>query len=490
MPAAPGSPSRSRRPLHRADRAAARCSRSASTRRSRCTPTSPATRSRRPVGLSRRRRTDPLPALRPRLGAPSIAEHDACGSAIRVDYRRGQVMRRLAGTTEVNEEWITTRTGSRSPTNGARPVDPPLVRDLDGRRLGAGVRHPGRRPSTSRVRGLQAAMHPAIDPDAPEAARPPARAAGWVCSPGAGSRWRTRTHTRSSPARCSAPTTSTSAPAAQPRGSRVPGPHRGRHRAGRHLRRPGAGRPGAAGRLRAGGGGRGDLPAAAQGGAQARSPGLGSGSVPEQRQPQARRHPDRHRPGSRGECAGRAAGRSRAGPGSVILVGERPPWPRHPDRGPAAGRAHRCPARLGASSRRRPWSGRGRSACPTCCPVGVRRTTRRPAWTRRWPGESHGPADRTGSRRRRDAAGCRRRRARRTDRGRRRSERSARSRCRAGGAGEGRLRGQHRGSRDRRDGAGRRGAAHLADRGAARHLRQLGRAPTAASTPSSPSRAR
>lgn len=38
----------------------------------------------------------------------SIAEHDACGSAIRVDHRRGKVMRRLSGNDpEVNEEWIT-----------------------------------------------------------------------------------------------------------------------------------------------------------------------------------------------------------------------------------------------------------------------------------------------------------------------------------------------------------------------------------------------
>jgi NADH-quinone oxidoreductase subunit G len=42
------------------------------------------------------------------VSTPSIAEHDACGSAIRVDHRRGQVMRRLAGNDpEVNEEWIT-----------------------------------------------------------------------------------------------------------------------------------------------------------------------------------------------------------------------------------------------------------------------------------------------------------------------------------------------------------------------------------------------
>jgi NADH-quinone oxidoreductase subunit G len=42
------------------------------------------------------------------VSTPSIAEHDACGAAIRIDHRRGKVMRRLAGNDpEVNEEWIT-----------------------------------------------------------------------------------------------------------------------------------------------------------------------------------------------------------------------------------------------------------------------------------------------------------------------------------------------------------------------------------------------
>jgi NADH-quinone oxidoreductase subunit G len=42
------------------------------------------------------------------VSTPSVAEHDACGSAIRVDHRRGRVMRRLSGNDpEVNEEWIT-----------------------------------------------------------------------------------------------------------------------------------------------------------------------------------------------------------------------------------------------------------------------------------------------------------------------------------------------------------------------------------------------
>jgi NADH-quinone oxidoreductase subunit G len=42
------------------------------------------------------------------VSVPSVAEHDSCGSAIRVDHRRGTVMRRLSGDDpEVNEEWIT-----------------------------------------------------------------------------------------------------------------------------------------------------------------------------------------------------------------------------------------------------------------------------------------------------------------------------------------------------------------------------------------------
>jgi len=42
------------------------------------------------------------------VSAPSVAEHDACGAAIRVDHRRGVVLRRLAGEdAAVNEEWIT-----------------------------------------------------------------------------------------------------------------------------------------------------------------------------------------------------------------------------------------------------------------------------------------------------------------------------------------------------------------------------------------------
>lgn len=42
------------------------------------------------------------------VSTDSVAEHDASGSAIRVDHRRGTVLRRLAGEdAQVNEEWIT-----------------------------------------------------------------------------------------------------------------------------------------------------------------------------------------------------------------------------------------------------------------------------------------------------------------------------------------------------------------------------------------------
>jgi NADH-quinone oxidoreductase subunit G len=68
------------------------------------------------------------------VSSPSIAEHDACGAAIRVDHRRGKVMRRLAGNDpEVNEEWITDK--DRFAFTYARAEDRlayPQVRDEDG----------------------------------------------------------------------------------------------------------------------------------------------------------------------------------------------------------------------------------------------------------------------------------------------------------------------------------------------------------------------
>ena len=67
------------------------------------------------------------------VSSPAIAEHDSCGSAIRVDHRRGKVMRRLAGNDpEVNEEWITDK--DRFAFQYAQAEDRlrhPQVRDAD-----------------------------------------------------------------------------------------------------------------------------------------------------------------------------------------------------------------------------------------------------------------------------------------------------------------------------------------------------------------------
>ncbi|HET8960578.1 NADH-quinone oxidoreductase subunit G [Nocardioides sp.] len=68
------------------------------------------------------------------VSSPSVAEHDSCGSAIRVDHRRGKVMRRLSGNDpEVNEEWITDK--DRFAFQYAQADDRlryPMVRDEEG----------------------------------------------------------------------------------------------------------------------------------------------------------------------------------------------------------------------------------------------------------------------------------------------------------------------------------------------------------------------
>src|SRR4051794_5379670 len=88
------------------------------------------------------------------VSTPSIAEHDACGSAIRVDHRRGIVMRRLAGDDpEVNEEWITDKDRFAHRYGDLEDrLTRPLVRDGD-------VLRPASWPEAIdvAVRGLQAA---------------------------------------------------------------------------------------------------------------------------------------------------------------------------------------------------------------------------------------------------------------------------------------------------------------------------------------------
>ncbi|WP_127132162.1 NADH-quinone oxidoreductase subunit G [Georgenia sp. SYP-B2076] len=65
------------------------------------------------------------------VSTASVAEHDAGGSAIRVDHRRGVVVRRLAGEdADVNEEWITDKDRFAFPWQSAPDrLTVPLVRD-------------------------------------------------------------------------------------------------------------------------------------------------------------------------------------------------------------------------------------------------------------------------------------------------------------------------------------------------------------------------
>ena len=65
------------------------------------------------------------------VSSPSIAEHDACGAAIRIDHRRGVVLRRLAGEDPaVNEEWISDKDRFAFRwQNAADRLAAPLVRE-------------------------------------------------------------------------------------------------------------------------------------------------------------------------------------------------------------------------------------------------------------------------------------------------------------------------------------------------------------------------
>ncbi|SDM38073.1 NADH-quinone oxidoreductase subunit G [Actinomyces ruminicola] len=67
------------------------------------------------------------------VSTDTVTEHDASGSALRVDMRRGVVLRRLAGNDpEVNEEWITDKDRFAFPWSTLDDrLDVPLVRDAD-----------------------------------------------------------------------------------------------------------------------------------------------------------------------------------------------------------------------------------------------------------------------------------------------------------------------------------------------------------------------
>ncbi|GAA2797779.1 NADH-quinone oxidoreductase subunit G [Kribbella solani] len=66
------------------------------------------------------------------VSVPSVAEHDSSGAAIRIDYRRGKVMRRLSGDDpQVNEEWISDkdRFAFQYATTGDRLTHPMIRED-------------------------------------------------------------------------------------------------------------------------------------------------------------------------------------------------------------------------------------------------------------------------------------------------------------------------------------------------------------------------
>ena len=95
------------------------------------------------------------------VSTPSIAEIDACGSAIRVDHRRGKVMRRLSGDDpEVNEEWITDKDRfAHRYANLEDRLGYPMVRDEPGPDGARGELRPASWPEAFVVaaRGLAAA---------------------------------------------------------------------------------------------------------------------------------------------------------------------------------------------------------------------------------------------------------------------------------------------------------------------------------------------
>lgn len=65
------------------------------------------------------------------VSTPGVGEHDSSGAAIRIDHRRGVVLRRLAGDDpQVNEEWITDKDRfAFAWQSAADRITTPLVRD-------------------------------------------------------------------------------------------------------------------------------------------------------------------------------------------------------------------------------------------------------------------------------------------------------------------------------------------------------------------------
>ena len=263
------------------------------------------------------------------VSTPGVAEHDACGAAIRVDHRRGKVMRRLAGNDpEVNEEWISDKDRfAFRYTQVEDRITYPRVRE-------DGVAAP-------RVvaRGLRRRR--------PRAARRRCRRRAHRRSPDRRGRLRLR---QVRPRRARHQRHRLPRPPAQRRGGELPRLARRAVRRG-DLRRPrgGPGR-GAAGPRARGRGGH-DLPAAAQGGPQGTYAGRLRGALHLARPAQDERPPRRDRAGRRGRghrLAARRRARRHQGRGDPRRRAPRAD-PRCADRRGRARPQHRCPARLGAA---------------------------------------------------------------------------------------------------------------------------------------------
>ena len=189
------------------------------------------------------------------VSSPSVCEHCASGCAQRTDHRRGKVLRRLAGDDpEVNEEWNCDK--GRWAFNYATQPDvltTPLVRDADGTLQPASWSH---------------AIAVAVDGTG---GRPRAYgcAGRWPGHLGGRLRLLQVRANRVGHQRHRLPR-----PPALGRGGRLPGRPRRGPAGDRQLRRPGIGPGGVAGRVRARGRVADRLPAAAQGGAQARRAGV------------------------------------------------------------------------------------------------------------------------------------------------------------------------------------------------------------------------
>ena len=490
--AAPGSPSRSPATRSSSCSSAARCSRSASTRREPFDSYfSGNTIQICPVGAltsaEYRFRSRPFDLV----STPSVAEHDACGSAIRVDHRRGKVMRRLAGNDpEVNEEWITDkdRFAFHYATAGDR-LTYPQVRDEDGEL------RPASWPEAFAVaaRGLAA---------------PPARSA---CCPAAGSPPRTPTPTAKF-ARVALGTNDIdfrarplSAEEASFLAAEVVG------------QRPGGGAVTYA-----------DLERAAPSCWSASSPRTRPATIFLRLRKAARCTPgtrvvaiapyttrglrkmNGHAGPDRARRGGRRARRARHAQGDYGIDSDRGD-PGRRAAGDLAGRArrrrralavaHRRPAGLGAAPRRRPWRASRPAACRNLLPGGrpVADAEARVDVATAWGVDTPARAGRP--RRRRDRRRGRRRRARRTGRRRRRPRRHRGPAGVPRRARGGVVRGRPRAARDRRDPRGRRRVPGRAGHRQGRHLRHLGgppapvrrgasptptRCPTCASWPASP----